>query len=89
MAVRGDSVNILSYHERKRVWSVHIFYEPTHMENWEIHGVWEVYYQKKGFPMMFAFGLPDYQKCENKHYNAYDALDIAWGNIDNYKEMFI
>ena len=39
--------------------------------------------------MMYAFGVPDYQKCEDKHYNEYDALDIAWGNIEHYKEMFV
>ena len=88
MALRGDPVNILSYHERKKVWSVHIFYEATHMVNWEMRGVWEVYYQKKGFPMMYAYGLPDYQENEKKHYSAYEALQIAWNNIDKYKRWF-
>ena len=86
--MRGESINILSYHERKKVWSVHVFYEPTHMENYEIRGVWEVYYQKKGFPMLFAYGLPDYQENEKKHYGANEVLNIAWNNIDKYKRCF-
>lgn len=89
MALRGEPINILSFHERKRVWSVHIFYAPTHMENWNMRGVWEVYYQKKGFPMMYAFGVPDYQECEQKYYTWQDAFDIAWNNIEDYKEMFV
>ena len=44
---------------------------------------WEVYYQKDGYPMMYAFGIP---------YSEGDGLvgvfSIAEANMWDYREMF-
>ena len=63
--------------QRKRLYSVHIFYS-----KWG-ESCYEVYYEKKGFPMMYAFSFlssdVDLEEC----------FTIAWGNINDYKEMFV
>ena len=51
-------------------------------------GIFNVYYQKEGYPMMFAFGLPNYQPAEDKVYDVKDVLEIAWNNFDDYEDMF-
>lgn len=77
MALRGEEFYPLSYHEKKKVWKVHVFKNVD-----EAIPVWEVYYEKVGFPMLFAFGL-DARVCEH-----YEVMDIAWNNIDKYKRWF-
>lgn len=85
MTLHGKPFTILSFHERKKVWSVHVFYEPNNpkeLEIFEINGVWEVYYQKDGFPMVYAFGLSASENVLS------EVIEIAWNNINKYKRWF-
>lgn len=77
MALHGEEFYPLSYHEKKKVWKVHVFKNVD-----EGIPVWEVYYEKVGFPMLFAFGL---DATVHEHY---EVMDIAWNNIDKYKRWF-
>ena len=65
------------YVQMKRLYSVHIF-----VDDHSYPLTYEVYYQKTGYPMMYAFGIP----VQGRHI-AY-AFDIAWGNIHHYKGDF-
>lgn len=49
-------------------------------------GIFDVYYQKDGYPMMYAFGLPNYQPSEDKFYDVEDVAKIAWTNFEDYEE---
>ena len=43
----------------------------------------DVYYQKKGYPLMFAYGLP-LETIDG----ITDVFEIAWANFEEYEEMF-
>ena len=46
----------------------------------------DIYYQKPGYPYIFAFGLPYTQGKMQTHYS--DAIDIACANVENYECLF-
>lgn len=43
----------------------------------------DVYYQKKGYPLVYAYGLP-LEKIDD----IADVFEMAWGTFDEYEEMF-
>lgn len=51
-------------------------------------GVFNIYYQKEGYPMFYAFGLPNYQLCDGSVYDLDDALEIGWNNFSDYEYLF-
>lgn len=71
--------NMLHYVERDGEREVHIIPDG---------GVFDVYYVKEDSCLMYAFGLPNYQPCEDKYYTLEDAFEIAWTNFPEYEEMF-
>lgn len=59
------------YFIRKKPYTIHV-----------LHGgdSWDIYYQKDGFPMMFAFGLPISEDLEI-------VFEIGKINLPNYAEV--
>jgi len=44
----------------------------------------DVYYQMKGYPLKFAFGLPLPSDPDSIDYD--DLFELAWGNFEIYEE---
>ena len=58
------------YFIRKKPYTIHVLYGGD---------AWDVYYQKDGFPMMFAFGLPIAEELEV-------VFEIGKNNLHDYEE---
>ena len=62
--------------------------------NREIHiipdgSIFDVYFVKgENCSLSYMFGLPNFQPCEDKHYNLDEIFQIAWNNFSIYEEMF-
>lgn len=59
------------YFIRKKPYTIHVLYGGD---------AWDVYYQKDGFPMMFAFELPIAEELET-------VFEIGKSNLPDYEEV--
>ena len=62
------------YVQRRKPFTVHI------IDRGEL---WEVYYEKDNFPMMFAFGIMKHYTSDLEY-----VFSMAWANRRTYKEFF-
>ena len=68
------------YAQYRRLYRVFIF-----ENSWEYDEdkTYEIYYQKKGYPLMYGFGISqDVTDLEG-------AFNMAWSNLEQYKSMFV
>ena len=65
------------YMQTKRLYSVHVIPDLNVIPDCTVYNV---YYQKNGYPMFYAFGIPE------RSHSLSEVFTIAWLNIDEYKE---